>query len=464
MHNAYLNTEEILDRSMYRIGKPEESFEGEGIIVFNTLSWKRNATVEVQFTEENLQQYEVIDLATKQKVESFRDGYKLYFVAKGLPSLGYKKYRLQPIAKQDEAKNNGLKVSDNSIENQFYKITFDKTTNKILSIIDKKSDKELIDKNNPLGFNQPLMEKFQDNQTFSQLNFTNEKIEIKNESPVKVILSIKRDDELFEDTKYILWNNVDRIDIEQKVNTSKLKPTEKLEEYAVAFPFKIDNQEIRPEIIGGFIDPEKDKLPGTTKEGFSIRRSVALYNNNQSISWTSLDARVIRLRDHNNQKVLISSLVNNFPKNWNRYEENAGEIVFRYSFTNQKEKFNPTFTSRFGWEINTPLIVRKSWYRTEPIEQSYFKIDNPDLNLLTVIPSEKNDFFLLRVQNMNPYNDASGNISSEFIKNNTAMSVTYLGEETKKLKVNGDSVKVDLRPNEIATIKISLKENGTVSK
>ena len=464
VHNAYLNTEELLERAMYRIGKPEESFEGEGIIVFNTLSWKRDATVEVQFTEENMQQYEVIDLTTKQKVESYRDGYKLYFVAKDLPSFGYKKYRLQPITKKDGEKDSGLNVSDNSIENQFYKIIIDKSSNKISSIIDKKSNKELIDKENPLGFNQPLIEKFQDNQTFSQLNFNNQKLEIKDESPVRVILQVKRDDELFEDTKYILWNNVDRIDVEQKVNTTKLKPTDKLEEYAVAFPFKIDNLKIEPEIIGGFINPEKDKFPGTTKEGFSIRRSVALFNNNQSISWTSLDARVIRLRDINNQKVLISSLVNNFPKNWNRYEENSGKIVFRYSFTNQNEKFNPTFTSQFGWEINTPPISRRSWYRTEPTEQSYFKIDNQNLNLLTVIASADKDYFLMRIQNMNPYNNESGNISSEFMKNGSAASVNYLEDEEKKLKLNGDSVKVDLRPNEIATIKISLKKSETVAK
>ena len=464
VHNAYLNTEEILERSMYRIGKPEESFDGEGIIVFNTLSWKRNSPVEVQFTEENMQQYEVIDLETNQRVKSFRNGFKLYFVAENLPSFGFKKFRLQAITKPNEDINTGLKVSDNSIENQFYKITFDKSSNKILSILDKKSNKELIDKDNPLGFNRPLMEKFQDNQTFSQLNFTNEKLEIKDESPAKIILQIKRDDELFECTKYILWNNVDRIDIEQKVNTSKLKPTDKLEEYAIAFPFKIENQEIRPEIIGGFIDPEKDKMPGTNKDGFSIRRSAALYNNDQSISWTSLDARVIRLRENSNQKVLISSLVNNFPKNWNRYEENSGKIIFRYSFTNQKGKFDPIFTSQFGWEINTPPIIRKSWYRTEPKHQSYFNIDNPCLNLLTIIPSEKNNYFLLRVENMNPYKNAAGNISSEFLRNTTASLITYLGEEKKKLNVVEGAIKIDLRPNEIATIKISFNENETVTK
>jgi alpha-mannosidase len=138
--------------------------------------------------------------------------------------------------------------------------------------------------------------------------------------------------------------------------------------------------------------------------------------------------------------------------------------VFRYSFTNQNEKFNPTFTSQFGWEINTPPISRRSWYRTEPTEQSYFKIDNQNLNLLTVIASADKDYFLMRIQNMNPYNNESGNISSEFMKNGSAASVNYLEDEEKKLKLNGDSVKVDLRPNEIATIKISLKKSETVAK
>ncbi|RPI66946.1 MAG: hypothetical protein EHM47_15670, partial [Ignavibacteriales bacterium] len=62
IHNAYLKADEILRRSIYRISKPEESFEGEGIIVFNTLSWNRNVPVEIQFPFETSPRYEIIDL------------------------------------------------------------------------------------------------------------------------------------------------------------------------------------------------------------------------------------------------------------------------------------------------------------------------------------------------------------------------------------------------------------------
>ena len=464
VHDAYLKTEEVLERAMYRIGKPEESFEGEGVIVFNTLSWKRNAPVEVQFTEENPQQYEVIDLVTKQKVESYRDGYKLFFIAKDLPSFGYKKYKLQPVNSKDESLNSGLLISDSSIANQFYKIEFSKSSNKIISIIDKKSGKELIDESNPLGFDQPLIEKFQDNQEFSMLNFSNQKIEIKNESPVRIILRIKRDDELFELTNYILWDDIDRVDIEQTVDTKKLKPTEKLEEYGLAFPFEIKNQNLKFEIVGGFLDPDKDKMPGTSKDGFSIRRTAALYNDINTLSWSSLDARVVRLREFEGHKFLISDVVNNFPKNWNRYEENEGKITFRYSFTNQAGNFNPAFTSKFGWELNTPPVNRRSWYRTDPVSQNFLNIDNQNLILLTMIPSVKENSFMLRIANVNPYKEEEGIISSEFFKNGNASFITYLGDELKKADVKNDSIKIQLKPNEIATLKISIREKETVKK
>ena len=89
-------------------------------------------------------------------------------------------------------------------------------------------------------------------------------------------------------------------------------------------------------------------MPGTSKDGFSIRRTAALYNDVNSLSWSSLDARVVRLREFEGHKFLISDVVNNFPKNWNRYEENEGKITFRYSFTNQAGNFNPAFTSKCG--------------------------------------------------------------------------------------------------------------------
>jgi len=261
IHNAYLNTEEILQRSIHRITKPEESFEGEGIVVFNTLSWIRDAIIEIQFPFDTSPAYDIVDLTTNEKVYSYRESYKQIFIARNLPSMGFKKFRLKQVPVNEKSNEDELIASDNSIENQFYKISFNKSSSKIESIVHKKSHKELLDVNSVYGFNQPLLERFQKNENYSQLNFSNQRIEVLNENPVRIILQIIRGNELFGKTEYILWNNINRIDVQHEINIEMLRTSDVAEDYGLAFPFAVNNQEIELEILGGFISP-LDKFPG----------------------------------------------------------------------------------------------------------------------------------------------------------------------------------------------------------
>ncbi|MEO8399686.1 MAG: glycosyl hydrolase-related protein, partial [Ignavibacteriaceae bacterium] len=451
VQHAYLNTEELLERSIYKLSKQDESFEGEGIYVFNTLSWERDVPVEIQFPEIVNQKYEIIDLTNNEVIPSFRDDYKQYFIAKNLPSLGFKKYRLSPIPNEKKSANN-LKVSDASIENQFYKIIIDKSLKKIVSIIDKKSNKELIDKSE-FDFGEPMVERFQNDEKFSQIKFTNVEYKIIDQSPVKLILSIIRKDEVFGQNDYILWDNIDRVDMEYFVNLNKLKTPEKFEEFGIPFPFDLKNPKSLVEILGGYLDTEKDLLPGKTGDAFSIRQSAAIYNENNSISWASRDNRVIRIRETlNKNKLIIANPINNFPIDWNRNEENAEKtMTFNFSFTNQSKTFDSNFTSEFGWEFNTAPVLRKSWYKKEPPAKSYLTIDNSNIILLTIKPDKDENYLLMRLMNTNPNEKIESKITSQFFDGDEAYSMNFLDEQIENMKVNEGSINVELNPNEIKT-------------
>ncbi len=101
------------------------------------------------------------------------------------------------------------------------------------------------------------------------------------------------------------------------------------------FNFNIQNSKVKSEILGGFIDLEKDRLPGIDHDGVSLRRAVSIFNDNESIIWATEDARVIRLRrdENTSDPIIISNLVNNFPKDWNRHEDLTGKIDFNYAFS-----------------------------------------------------------------------------------------------------------------------------------
>jgi alpha-mannosidase len=449
--DAFMKTEEVLLRGLHRFIMDQQSFDKEGIIVFNTLSWERDAPVEVQFPAESNQEYNVVDLVTGEGVLSFRKGHKLYFVARNLPPLGFRKYALKPVTRANGQKAAGLSSSAASIENQYYRIVSDGKS--IISIIDKKSGKELIDKENLIGFNELLMKKAPDIESYSQIASGNVNITVKDESPVRFILQIERPGALFENTRYILWNDLDRVDIEHTVNASVMDSTEKLEQYGIAFPFAVADKEILLELSGGFLDPVKERLPGASTDVFSIRRSAALFNKEQNISISSMDARVIEITGSDKNPVLVSNVLNNFPLNWNRYESHSGEILFRYSFTSQPGSFNPSYTSLFGWELNTSPLVKRSWYREQPVSGSYMNISNNEIILLALPYNDREESFLLRLMNANGSKINAALIKSYLFSGYNAFLVNYLEEDARSLQVSDNSVRVSLRPNEIQTIK-----------
>jgi hypothetical protein len=395
-----------------------------------------------------MRDYQVIDLENKEKVPSIRDGYRIYFTAKDLPSLGYKKYGLVPVNIDQQEKSAGLPVSSTSIENQYYKIITDNSS-KVISIVDKKSGKELVDSQSRFGFNAPLVKKFPDTD-YNQIDYKNVFISIKDESPVRVILRIERPGELFEKTEYVLWNDVDRIDVEHVIYPERLDSTDKLEQYSIGFPFNIPEKQVLVETSGGFFNPDKDKLPGTSSDVFSIRRTAVVYNSEQSMILSSIDARVIELRDN----IILSNTLNNFPLEWNRYEENVEKLSFKYSFSSQQGSFNTSYASKFGWEFNTPPVIRRSWYTEEPTSKSYLSISNDEV-LLLALPSENEESFYVRLVNNNrdKFNEAV--ITSELFTGYNAFLVNYLEEDIVPLEVTGNSIFVNFRPNEIKTIKLT---------
>lgn len=105
-------------------------------VVYNPLPWKRSGVVEI-------------------------DGRKIY--VKNIPSSGY---QVIPVKSMDKG---GHEQSGNSIENDYYKITFDPAKGCIVSLFDKKTGREWVDKKADLGFGQYLNERF----TFEQaLDYT----------------------------------------------------------------------------------------------------------------------------------------------------------------------------------------------------------------------------------------------------------------------------------------------------
>jgi len=449
---AELQVEELIQRALYRFSVPHASFESEGAIVFNTLTWERDAVVELSFPEGRNLSVDIIDLTTDEMVPYYTEGHKLWFIARNLPSLGYKKYQIIPKLEISQYADNDLIPTVNSIENRFYRINYD--TNTIIQIIDKRTQQNLIGKTDFYSFAQPLVKCGTQHEGFKAINQGNPQLTLIDERPVRLVLRIQYENILFESTDFILWSDMDRIDLCQTIDLSKLSKTSMVEEYGLAFPFEIKKALGNIEIIGGYLEPETDRLPGIDHNAFSIRRTIALSNKSSSLLWASMDRRIVRLEYDNSRPVLISNVINNFPEEWNRHQDNTGKLKLNYSFTYNQGTFNPGLTTQFGWETLTPAMVQKGWFSTDKPSSYYLEIDNNNVILLNLRNKVKQNTWQMELLNCNPMQSENISIRSEFFKNREIILTDLLNNTKKMISIQNNKICLTIPKNAIYLLTI----------
>ncbi|PIS29205.1 MAG: hypothetical protein COT43_04515 [Candidatus Marinimicrobia bacterium CG08_land_8_20_14_0_20_45_22] len=444
---AELLAEEVLERSLYRFCVPHFAFEANGLLVFNTLSWKRDVPVTIQLPHLNQTVYQIVDLTNGQVVPSYQKNNEVFFIARSMPSLGYRKYEFVPGELLHDSPD--LVSTSNSVENKFYRLDFDPESGQILSVTDKKSRHAIADER----FNQLLCEKNL-GKVASILTAATTQVTVRDERPVRLVLDIRRPGFLLENVQYILWSKIDRIDIEFSIDVSRLGNTEVIEEYELAFPFLLKQPKTMLEIIGGFLNPETDCLPSKLNSSFSIRRSVALSDQQTTVSWAALDSRIIALKKfgQDSQPVLYSNFINNFPQNWNRHQITEGLLKTRFAVTAQDGQFNPGFTARFGWEAATPAVTMRAPLSHKDPQENFLSINRQEVILLALKTDYKNGDLILELLNVDPQNAVTVNVASDLFKGKNAFSANILGKKLQPLQKLGGALIVNIKPNELLPI------------
>lgn len=130
--------------------------EGIPIVVFNTLNWPRTdvAEVEVDFSDRGVDTVDILDhtgqAVSVQFVEEQRhdDGglrqAKVTFLARDIPALGYSVYRMRQATAKPKPETSGRESAD-SIENEYYRATFNPMTGEMTGLTVKSGDWRVFD-------------------------------------------------------------------------------------------------------------------------------------------------------------------------------------------------------------------------------------------------------------------------------------------------------------------------------
>lgn len=434
---------------------------GPSVIVFNPLSWGRTDVVKIALPQpliEKKGKFRLIDRRTGRE-EPFQllDERTALFLAREVPSLGYAVYA---VSSDQAAAPAAPKASPtgNSLENEFYRVVIDSNTGGLKSVYDKASKQELVDGSAPYSLNQYVYEnpeggrKAVDDMTkravFHRVSPTAAKITPGLNGPVAWSLKVKPDApgcrEL--ESEIVLYDDLRRIDI---VNRLQKEDTRLPEAVYFAFPFKMDGGKFVFEIADGMMRPEVDQLPRSVRDWHTVQHWIELAGPDHTLVWSPVEAPLVQFGDINTGKWLqkleilspwlFSYAMNNY---WmtNFKASQGGPATFRYALTSRAGGADAVQSTRFGWEVHTPLLA--SWIpedskgTLEAGGGSFFQVDRANVIIQAVKIAEDGDGLIIRLR------EIAGADTDVFLSSSLFQGQTFSAWLTDMVEKNEASAQV----------------------
>ncbi len=479
------------------------SKKGRSVVVFNPLSFERTDKVEVSINVygQDTLMYKVIDNTTGKeepaqliKAES-ADGsdetLTLSFVAKNVPSMGYKTYTLQPYSAELK---NGIPVQPTSpseitassgnevYENQFYKIQFG--NGGLKSIFDKQLQRELVKNDHYLAGEVFQLEsvgngagEFSDIQPVTTNGF--EKVsQYQPKWNCVEYGKVRKSWELVQQTKFAtvretvtVFDDLKKIDF--KIDLLGFSG-ERYREYRVAFPLNQTSSKIAYEVPMGVVEIGKDEIKGAA--GFSYGTQ------NYSRECSKVHPREVQdwiNSSKDNSSVTISSSVSAF--DWidptdttsnatvlqpillasrrschdqGNYYLQPGNHSFSFSLTSAQGDWHDA--TNLGKQQNQPLqpiVTNVAQARTGlPSSFSFASVNADNILISTIKKAEDGNSVILR------FVDLRGNITNAninwFGKVNEADKTNIIEENDKVFSKGQNKINMTISPYSIETIRL----------
>ncbi|MCL6296582.1 glycoside hydrolase family 38 C-terminal domain-containing protein [Jejuia spongiicola] len=352
---------ELISQALTAVEKENSEILG----VFNTLSWNRSGVVKLSKAQS--EDYNaVIDEKGGQVLSQKLSTGELLFYVDEIKAYGSKKYRL--TNKKEKIK--ATLGNDNVLDNGIVKVTINKNTGDISSII--REGEEFVKQDENFSVNSYHYLKKDDN-TDKAFGTRNNKYFIKENGPLmtKIVIEssaegvhkLVREVSLYKNEAHIEINNI----------VDKIRTTDK-EGVHFGFAFNMEDPEIIVDIPWGKMEIEKEQLLGANRNWITARRWVDVSEGDKSIAWTSLDVPVFEVGDiraniigsafeskqwvdklNPNGTIYSWAMNNHWHTNFQLSQE--GIHSFKYAILPYNTKSDIAKANHFGNEQFQPLIA-----------------------------------------------------------------------------------------------------------
>ena len=402
---AHDRSAKLLNNQLRPQKGPHAMFE-----VINTTTWPRTDLIMLS-PEESRWGDRVVD-ETGKPVPSQRltDG-RLAFLARAVPALGSSRFTVMkgPAGKTSR----GVSAKGLTLENQFLRLTIDSATGSVKSILDLALSRRLVGKEYEGGINGLVVVEGTDPAHRTNGKLTGLRVGERGPLVASMISESVAPgvDKVVREVTLIA--EVERVDVRNVVMKRSVRTKEAL---YFGFGFNVPEGTTRLDVGWGFIRPERDQLPGSCKDYFSVARWVDMSNHHEGVTWASVEAPLVSLgglvdeRRHNegpsgwktqaaSSPLLYSWVMNNY---WhtNYKADQEGTSSFQYAFR-PHSGFEAVRAYRFGVETNQPLLLRQI-EPSAPRPSLPFAFTSAAVSITTVTRAADGDALLVRLYNPSP--------------------------------------------------------------
>jgi alpha-mannosidase len=459
------------------------------IVVFNSLSWRRNGFVDVDLSDgtaiveagtNHAVEVETLEVGRGTQLPGFGGEYRrVRFLAQNVPALGYKVYTLKPKTTSDSQKAAGAeKPISTVIENNFYRVEVDTQAGAILSIWDKELKREIVDKTNEHRFGAYVYVTGADDMPNNSLYRYGVSLKPPTLVPTPAgngkLISSRRTAygaEIILESSGIntpkVRLTIALVDAEKRIKLAYSIHKESVlakEAAYIAFPFAVQNPQFTYDTQTAWVNPAKDELAGGSREWYVANHWAAVSGEGITSAILPVDAPLVCFGDivRGNWPVnfapksstIFSWLMNNY---WgtNFAPQQGGNFTFRYEIVTAGS-FAPVSLTQSGWNAMTPLESDQTTAASAqgPLpstEASLLSIDNPSIAASTWKRAERSDETVLRLVELSGKAQTTG-VWSSFLTFDRAWNGNLLEDKGEPLRVREDGFAVSLEPFEIKTI------------
>jgi hypothetical protein len=413
-------------RALYELAR-RIGGDRDRVVVFNPLGWKRTGPLTMQLPAKYLNgrgdlayalaDLETGELALGQVDRNTNDGADVIFILKDVPAFGWRAYRLVPAPA--EPVPGPVRADRLAIDNDALSLAFDRARGGLVSFIDKRRNRELIDPapgyalGQPIARGQGLLDLYDLKSAARVTGISSiqgpvfSRVTVSYRLPTAPFTRIVND--------YTIYRGLPDLDLQSR-----------LEHYAnipgaskhLAFPLAAAEPEIVMNIPFAQMRPGQDQLPGFAPF-YVTAEWVDLRSPEGGAAWSSLEGPIVEfnairtqasfLRSggprfdqypvSSNPPQVYSELMHNF-ESTNYHFFQSGSAAWHFRITPHAPDLTPSQAGRPGIELARPLTavgVVGSSAPELPLTGAFLELAPDSVALVTIKRADDNRGFILRL-------------------------------------------------------------------